>query len=372
MSYLQQPMTFSFCSCTGMYSTPFVPTYEGAQDFKGTILHSSQYLSQKQIEGKHVIVVGGGKSALDIAVDASAKAASSSLLFRNAHWGTPRNIAWLIPFQYVFLSRFGQALVSWYKGAWPTAGGSVKAAHSALSAVMGPVFRIVEWLFALQLGHKGDYRPELDVVKDFYGYAQVLDSSFKQSVAAGKVKAVRGEVAGLSAEGVKLASGASLPCDVLICATGFGKSYHYLPAEAATQLKAEKDGLYLYRHVLPPQVADLAFVGGEVATISNIATHGIQAEWLAGVFAGRVKLPSAEEMERDVAGVKAWKRSWMPETSSRAALVLLHQIHYHDRLLQDLGLPHRRKSNPLAEVFAPYQPRDYAAVVAKPAAAAAH
>jgi dimethylaniline monooxygenase (N-oxide forming) len=354
-----------------MYSTPFVPTYKGKEEFKGKILHSSEYLSQKQVEGKRVIVVGGGKSALDIAVDSSAKSASSSLLFRNAHWGTPRNIAWLIPFQYVFLSRFGQALVSWYKGAWPTAGASVKAAHAALSGVMGPVFRIVEWLFALQLAHKGEYRPTLDVVTDFYGYAQVLDSSFKGAVAAGKVAAVRGEVAALTADGVRLTSGASLPCDVLVCATGFTKAYDYLPAETAALLGAEKDGLYLYRHVLPTKVADLAFVGAETATISNIATYGIQAEWLAGVFAGRVRLPAAEAMAEEVEAVKAWKRSWMPETGSRAALVLLHQIHYHDSLLQDMRLPHRRKSNPLAEIFMPYQPRDFAAVVAAPAAAAA-
>ena len=161
-----------------MYSTtPFLPSYKGSAEFKGAVLHSSQYLDPKQVEGKNVVVVGGGKSALDIANDATGKAKSVSLVYRNAHWGTPRDIAWLIPFKYVFLSRFGQALVSWYKGAWPSAGGSVKAAHGVLAPVMGPVFRIVEWLFALQLGHRGDYRPSDDVVKDFYGYAQVRQAS---------------------------------------------------------------------------------------------------------------------------------------------------------------------------------------------------
>ena len=63
--------------------------------------------------GAPVVVVGGAKSAIDIAVDAISVggAASSTLLYRSAHWGTPRLIAGLIPFQYVFLSRFGQLLV---------------------------------------------------------------------------------------------------------------------------------------------------------------------------------------------------------------------------------------------------------------------
>ncbi len=136
-------------------------------------------------------------------------------------------------------------------------------------------------------------------------------------------------------------------------------------------LDVQADGLYLYRHMLPPKVADLAFVGSEVATISNIATHAIQAEWLAAALKGRVTLPSQAEMAAEVEGVKAWKRSWMPETASRANLVLLHQIHYHDRLLQDMALHHRRKgSNVLAELLAPYHPRDYSPVVAPPPAPA--
>ncbi len=201
----------------------------------------------------------------------------------------------------------------------------------------------------------------------------MLDSTFKDRVAAGRIKALRGEIARLAPEGVELASGAALPCDVLICATGFGKSYRYLPPDAVAALDVQPDGLYLYRHVIPPAVADLAFVGSEVATISNIATHAIQAAWLTAVLTGRVQLPAQAEMAAEVAGVRAWKRSWMPETASRAGLVLLHQVHYHDRLLQDMAVPHRRKgANVLAEIFAPYHPRDYAAVVAPPPAAPAH
>jgi hypothetical protein len=50
----------------------------------------------------------------------------------------------------------------------------------------------------------------------------------------------------------------------------------------------------------------------------------------------------------------------MPETSQRASLVLLHQVHYHDSLLKDMSIPHRRKGmNFIAELFAPYQGGDY-------------
>lgn len=41
-------------------------------------------------------------------------------------------------------------------------------------------------------------------------------------------------------------------------------------------LNVEEDGLYLYRHMLPPSVPGLAFVGSEVATASSITTSALQ------------------------------------------------------------------------------------------------
>lgn len=50
----------------------------------------------------------------------------------------------------------------------------------------------------------------------------------------------------------------------------------------------------------------------------------------------------------------------MPDTPSRASLILLHQTHYHDSLLKDMSIPHRRKgSNYIAELFLPYEGGDY-------------
>jgi hypothetical protein len=66
------------------------------------------------------------------------------------------------------------------------------------------------------------------------------------------------------------------------------------------RLGLQKDGLPLFRHMLPPQLPGLAFVGCEASSFNVPLTAGLQAEWLAAVLAGQVALPSMEEMQDDV------------------------------------------------------------------------
>jgi hypothetical protein len=66
------------------------------------------------------------------------------------------------------------------------------------------------------------------------------------------------------------------------------------------RLGLQKDGLPLYRHILPPQVPGLAFVGCEASSFNTPLTAGLQAEWLAAVVAGHVALPTEHEMQDDV------------------------------------------------------------------------
>jgi dimethylaniline monooxygenase (N-oxide forming) len=218
--------SFDFAVCaTGMYSTKHFPEIKNISNFMGDYIHSTDFVDASIAKGKNVLVLGSAKSAIDCVLEAKKAGASQSILLaRNAHWGTPRNIAGLIPFKYVFLSRFGQALVSWYKGAWPTAPSSVKVTHSALAVVMGPVFKIVEALFAFQLGLYGKMAPSsnTDVVKDFYGYAHVLDSSFKNALSSGSILVEKGSVGSVSddGKGVVTTDGKVIPADVIVAGTG--------------------------------------------------------------------------------------------------------------------------------------------------------
>jgi cation diffusion facilitator CzcD-associated flavoprotein CzcO len=53
-------------NATGTWETPYVPPYPGAERFAGRQLHTREYRSAEEFAGKHVIVVGGGISAIQL------------------------------------------------------------------------------------------------------------------------------------------------------------------------------------------------------------------------------------------------------------------------------------------------------------------
>ncbi len=55
-----------------------------------------------------------------------------------------------------------------------------------------------------------------------------------------------------------------MAADLVLYCTGYLKSYEYLEGDMRARLDLQKDGLYLYRNVLPYAVPHLAFVGSEV------------------------------------------------------------------------------------------------------------
>lgn len=75
--------------------------------------------------------------------------------------------------------------------------------------------------------------------------------------------------------------------------TGFDKDYSIFDDTTRQQLNVETDGLYLFRHTVPTKVDNLAFVGSEIATISNIGTYGIQAAWLGKLWRG--EMPAVDD-----------------------------------------------------------------------------
>jgi len=344
---------------TGMYGTPSVPQIPGVQSFKGATMHAECFVDKDMVSGKRVIVVGGGKSAIDSAVAAAKTGESSTLLFREAHWPVPRYLLDLVPFKWGTYSRFGHSTLPTHYNV----GTFGKAVHFLASPLKWVWWRIVELMFRFQFRLSGDLVPTTRIEHDLFTGGQILSYEFRDMLREGKVEALKGGIACFTESGVVLTDGSEKEADVVVFGTGFTKSYAYLDQHEQEMLGRKGDGLHLFRNIFPLGLRDLCFIGAEVSTFNNILTQGLQALWLGQVLCGHVQLPPTSEMARDIEAARVWKESWMPKKGDRAAILQLHKMKYHDQLCIDMGVNHLRKGwNLLAEIFAPYTADDYAAL----------
>ena len=355
---------------TGLYSNkPNVPIIPGRENFQGEVLHVSQVKSRAPLAGKRVAVLGYGKSASDAALEAAAVAEEVHLIFREAHWPVPRNLAGVLPFKWGMLSRMTAELIPPYVHP----GAAARGLHSIGKPLVWIYWRLVELLLYAQWGlgtkiAKGrNLVPSTPVDIDCFGeFDHGAATGALQIDPRGRILAHRTEIAAFTRDGLRLRDGDSLAIDCLVLGTGWNSDYGFLSDDARKTLGTDEDGFYLYRHMLHPDSPNLFFIG-RASTFLSIVTYCLQARWLAELIAGRFALPGRDAMLAEIEKLKVWKRSWMPPSSARGARLLLHMLHYHDELLCDFGANPLRKRGilaPLKELIVPYQPSDYRAIVA--------
>lgn len=342
---------------TGMYGwPPHIPNVRNMENFKGHIAHSATFQDASIATGKKVVVIGGGKSAIDNAVSAARVGDSSTLVYRSAHWPVPRHLLNLVPFKWGTYSRFGHFMLTPHHEITSLA----RYMHGLLAPIKWVWWRIVELMFRFQFGLPKEMMPDQPIDIDVFTGGQILNYDFRDMLKTGQVKAKKGSLEKFTENGVILGDGTQLEADIVVFGTGFTKNYGLFDRLVQNKLDIERDGLYLYRNVIPTRLPDIAFVGAEVSTFNNILTHGLQAEWLARVLSGDVHLPSQGAMIQAQEKEQAWKRTWMPGTSARGSIYQLHMMKYHDLLMKDMKENHRRKGwNFLAEIFSPYSAADY-------------
>jgi pyruvate/2-oxoglutarate dehydrogenase complex dihydrolipoamide dehydrogenase (E3) component len=76
-------------NATGTWNRPFMPWYPGIETFKGRQLHTADYNGPGEFAGKHVLVVGGGASAVQLLAEISAVGSTTWVTRRPPEWRMP-------------------------------------------------------------------------------------------------------------------------------------------------------------------------------------------------------------------------------------------------------------------------------------------
>jgi cation diffusion facilitator CzcD-associated flavoprotein CzcO len=86
----REPALRGVILATGLQWTPKRPELPGR--FDGEEIHSSDYRSPRQVQGRRALVVGGGNSGCDIAVDVSSAASRTCISLRRGYWFIPKHL----------------------------------------------------------------------------------------------------------------------------------------------------------------------------------------------------------------------------------------------------------------------------------------
>lgn len=86
---------------TGFNRVPYSPTWSGQDQFKGVILHSSQYKNGAAFRGQKALVIGFGNSGAEIAVDLFENGAITNIAVRSPVNVVSRDTLGIIPSQWL-------------------------------------------------------------------------------------------------------------------------------------------------------------------------------------------------------------------------------------------------------------------------------
>jgi monooxygenase len=206
------------CSGYYRYDEGFTPDFAGLDTFAGRVVHPQQWTPDVAYEGKRVVVIGSGATAVTLVPELAKKAAHVTMLQRSPTYivALPSEDAiathlkrWLPAKLAYGLTRWKQVLLSLF-------------VFQLCRRYPAKVKRLMLGKVRKALG------PDFDVAKHFaprYNpWDQRLclapDGDFFASIKSGRASVATDEVDRITASGIQLKSGAHLDADLIVTATG--------------------------------------------------------------------------------------------------------------------------------------------------------
>ncbi len=241
------------------------PPYPG--EFSGEQIHAHDYRSREQLEGRDVVIVGAGNSAMDIAVEASVHARTTTWSVRRTEWVLRK----------FFLGKPSDqvALPGWLPW-WVTAA------------------RL--WIGATAAGSMTKYG--LPAPSHRPGQSHPVQSErIRERLAAGAITARPG-IERLDGDRVVFVDGTSAPADLIVWATGYRVSFPFFSPDLVS---VQDNDLPLWKRVVHPDLPGLYVLGLLQPIGATMPLAEAQSAWIAETLAGAYVPPSASVVRRQMA-----------------------------------------------------------------------
>ncbi len=341
--------------CNGVFCDPAIPPFPGRGDFEargGIVLHSSQVSDLAMLTGRDVVVVGFGKSALDLAEASTASARSTAMVCRRVPWKVPHRL-WGANIKHFILTQFTEI---WFPH--PDMSRSRRFLHTWLRPVVDLYWRLAELAIGRKVGLLSpELRPDMPLRNSIPCVTLAIDNL--KLIHDGSIALHRGSVARFTADGLELEGGKKVAAQVVVLATGFRQQLRFLGESEKAALFSSAGEMLLYRAVINPDIPGLAFNGYNGVGACQL-TAEVAATWLVAWVEGRLQLPDRAAMRGTIGEELELRKRLLSNNIDGGIYVTPFPYGYLDQLLRDLGLPpadsHRRLFDWL---FTPLNPNDY-------------
>lgn len=245
----------------GQLSNPNVPDVPGRDEFTGAQFHSAQWDHGVDLDGRRVVVVGGGATAIQVVPAIAGRVAHLTVLQRSPSWVVGKwdwTPTWLE--RRPFLQRaYHNATWLWYESRYPAVLRRTRPVGVVWEAAMRR--RIRRTL--------GDPQKVAAATPDYQlGCNRILLSrEWYPTLARPEVDVFREEVARLGADRIVTSTGREVPADVVIWCTGFTASRYLAPLEVVGRdglriSEAWRDGPEAYLGMTAPGFPNMFMVYG--------------------------------------------------------------------------------------------------------------
>jgi dimethylaniline monooxygenase (N-oxide forming) len=321
----------------GIFSIPSVPHYLGQEAFAsagGRLCHTSEFNNREDAKGKHVLVIGYGKSSCDVANAIAPLTASTRVIARNLIWKIPKMIANKLNYKHLFLSRMSEALFRYIR-----LRGMDKFFHTIGNPIRKSMLNTVEYIIEKQLGlRRLGLHPNKPLETIARSTVSLVSDGFYEAIDRGDILMHKHtEIVELMAGKARLSSGEVVPADIIVCGTGWHQRCTFLDQDVLSKVTDEEGNFRLYRSILPVDMPRLAFNGYNSSFFSQLNCE-VGALWLADYLNGGFSLPSHEQQNLDIDARLAWMEARTDGKHSKGTNIIPFSIHNIDELLEDMDM----------------------------------
>lgn len=247
--------------CNGHHWEPRYPQYPGT--FEGEIIHSHDFKRAASFKDKRVLVVGGGNSACDVAVETSRISQYTDVSMRRGYWIVPKFM-------------FGKPTDELHN-----------AAHKLLGFLPLKWRRYsLQWLLKRMNGGHGIYGME-QPDHNLFETHPTINSELLYFIRHGEVS-IKTDIAKFEGKTVHFKGGESKDYDAIIYCTGFVISHPFFDQQ---MIDYSSGPVPLYLKMFHPQYNNLSFVGLFQPLGCIWPASELQAKILARRLIGEWNLP---------------------------------------------------------------------------------